>query len=84
MLIICRLKSLDVLRLPALRAFRHLELNGLTLLQTAKAACLNGGEVYEYILAVLAADKTIPFRVVKPLYCSLFQLMFLFLYLIFG
>jgi hypothetical protein len=28
--------------------------------------------VYKNIFATLAADKTIPLRVVEPLYCSLF------------
>jgi len=31
----------------------------LTFLQTAEAAGLNGGEMHEDILAVLAADKTV-------------------------
>jgi hypothetical protein len=29
--------------------------------------------VYEYILAVLTADKAKPLGIVKPLYCSLFH-----------
>jgi hypothetical protein len=45
----CRLDSLNVLSLPAIRAFGHLELHGLPFLQTAKAAILNGREMYEHI-----------------------------------
>jgi hypothetical protein len=77
----CNLDSLNVFRLPALRAFGHVELHGLPLLEAAESASLNGGEMHEYILPILTADETIAFGVVKPLYCSLFQLVFLFLYL---
>jgi hypothetical protein len=35
--------------------------------------------VYEHVLAVLAADETITFGVVKPLYCSCFHGVALFL-----
>jgi hypothetical protein len=31
--------------------------------------------VYEHVLAVLAADETITFGVVKPLYCSCFHVL---------
>jgi hypothetical protein len=65
--------GLYVLRLPALGALDYVELHLLTLLQTAKAAGLNGGEMYEYILTVLAADKTVALGVVKPLHCSCFH-----------
>jgi hypothetical protein len=34
--------------------------------------------MYEDILAVLTTDEAIAFSVVKPLYCSCFQLIFLF------
>ena len=67
------LDRLDVLCLPALRAFYNVELNLLTFLQTAEAVGLNGGEVNENVLAVLAADETIALGVVKPLYCSCFH-----------
>ena len=73
-----RLDSLNVLSLPALRAFGHLELHSLPFLQAAKPASLNSGEMHEDVLAILAADEAVAFGVVKPLYCSLFQLIFLF------
>ena len=76
----CRLDSLNVLSLPALWAFGHLELHGLSFLKAAKASGLNSGEMYEDILAALTADKAVAFGIVKPLYCSLFQLIFLFLF----
>jgi hypothetical protein len=41
--------------------------------QALEAACLDSREVYENIFASLAADKTVAFGVVKPLYCSLFH-----------
>ena len=68
----CGLDAFDVLCLPALRAFYHVELNLLTFLQAAKPVCLDGGEVNKYVLAILAADKTIALGIVKPLYCSCF------------
>jgi enhancing lycopene biosynthesis protein 2 len=45
----------------------------LTFLQAAKAVCLDGGEVHENVLTILAADKTIALGVIKPLYCSCFH-----------
>ena len=53
-------------------AFGHVELHGLPFLQAAKPTSLNGGEMHEYIFAILTADEAIAFSVVKPLYCSLF------------
>ena len=67
------LDGLDVLGLPPFRAFNYVELDLLTFLQAAESPRLDGREVHEYILAVLAADKTITFGVVKPLYCSCFH-----------
>jgi hypothetical protein len=67
------LNRLDVLGLPALGAFDHVELNLLTFLQAAESICLDRGEVYEDILSILAADESITLRVVKPLYCSCFH-----------
>src|ERR1700687_1590995 len=66
----CHLDSLNVLSLPALWAFGHVELYGLPFLQAAKAASLNGGEMHEDILPILTADEAIAFGVVKPLYCT--------------
>jgi len=70
--------SLNVLSLPALRAFGHVELHCLPFLQAAKATSLDCGEMHEDILPILTADEAIAFGVVKPLYCSLFYLIFLF------
>ena len=67
------LDALDVFGLPALGAFDHVKLHLLTFLQAAETAGLNGGEMHEDILAVLAADKTVAFGVVKPLHCSCFH-----------
>src|SRR5581483_2385729 len=67
------LQSLNVLRLPALRALDDIKLNLLTFLQAAEAIRLDGGEVYEYILPILTADKAIALGVVKPLHCSCFH-----------
>ena len=67
------LGAFDVLSLPALGAFDHVKLNLLAFLQAAETTGLNGGEMYEYILTVLAADKTVAFGVVKPLHCSCFH-----------
>src|SRR5580704_15309555 len=69
----CHLDSLNVLGLPTLGAFGHVELHRLPFLEAAKTASLNGGEVHEHILPVLTADEAIAFGVVKPLYCSLFH-----------
>jgi putative heme iron utilization protein len=66
------LDSLDVLRLPALGAFGHVELHGLAFLQAAEATSLNRGEMHENVFAILTADKAIALGVVKPLHCSLF------------
>src|ERR1700737_1495541 len=74
----CHLDCLNVLSLPALLAFGYVELPLLPFLKAAEAASLNSGEMHEDILSRFAADKAVAFGVVKPLYCSLFHLMFLF------
>src|SRR5450759_1279992 len=66
------LDSGNVLRLPALGALGHVELHCLTFLQALEAARLNSGEMHENVFAILTADETIAFGVVKPLHCSLF------------
>ena len=68
-----QLDRLNVLGLPAFWPLRHVELHSLPFLQATKAACLNSGEMHEDILSGLAADKTVAFSVVKPLYRSLFH-----------
>ncbi len=67
------LDSLHVLRLPALRAFDHIELHLLTFLQAPESARLNGGEVNKYVFPILTADESVTLGVVKPLYCSCFH-----------
>src|SRR5215471_4151727 len=75
------LGSLDVLCLPALGAFDYVELHLLSFLEAAETAGLDGGEMHEDILAILAADKTVALGVVKPLHCSCFHDVALFLFL---
>ena len=74
------LSRLHVLRLPALRAFDHIELYLLAFLQAAESAGLNGRKVYENVLPVLAANETIALGIVKPLYRSCFHIVALFLF----
>ena len=80
----CPLDCLNVLGLPAFRAFGYLKLHSLPFLQTAKAACLNSGEMHEDIFSSLAADKAVAFGVVKPRLLFLAPLIFLLPFLIFG
>jgi hypothetical protein len=74
MLLLGGLERLNVLCLPAFGAFHHVELNCLTLLESAEALCLNGGVVNENIFPALAADESETLGVVKPLHCSLFHI----------
>ena len=67
---LCRL---HVLGLPALGTLDHIELDLLAFLQAAESIRLDRREVNENVLAILAADETISFCVVKPLYCSCFH-----------
>ena len=53
----CHLDCLNVLSLPALLAFGHIELHPLPFLQAAEAASLNSGEMHEDILSRFAAVK---------------------------
>jgi len=69
------LNALDVLCLPAFRPFNYVKLYLLTFLEAAESTGLNGGEMYEDILTVLAADETVPLGVVEPLHCSCFHVM---------
>ena len=73
------LSRFHIVGLPAFRAFDHIELHLLPFLQAAKSAGLNRREVHKHVLAVLAADKTITFGIVKPLDCSGFDKCSLFL-----
>src|SRR5579863_1046123 len=67
------LDTLDVFCLPALGAFDHVKLHLLTFLQAAESAGLDGGEMHEDILTILAADESIALGIVKPLHCSGFH-----------
>src|SRR5207248_4861131 len=67
------LQNLNVLSLPALRTLLDVELDRLAFLQAAEALRLDGCVVDEYVLTVLAADKTETLGVVEPLHCSLFH-----------
>ena len=74
------LEGLDVLRLEPFGSFYDVELNRLPFLQAAESVGLDGGEVYEDILATLAADKAEALSVVEPLDCSLFHCVVAFLF----
>ena len=67
------LRSSDVLSLPPLRSLCDFKLHFLAFLQALEAARLDSREVHENVFATLAADKTVAFSVVKPLYCTLFH-----------
>ena len=69
-----RLENLHALGLKTLGSLGDAELNRLTFLQRAETARLDGGEMYEYILAGLTGDETKTFSVVEPLHCTLFHL----------
>src|SRR3954447_10996883 len=69
-----RLQGLNVLCLPALRAFLHIELDRLAFLQAAEAtARLNRRKMHEDVFAILTADESETLGIVKPLHCSLFH-----------
>ena len=69
---IAGLQRLDVFSLPTLRSLGYFELHCLALLQAFETARLDRREVHKNIFAILAADKTVAFGVIEPLYCSLF------------
>ena len=79
-LVVSYLDRLYVLRLKAFRTFRDIELYRLALLQAAEAARLNRREMHEDVFAILTADETKAFSVVKSLHCSRFHWCFLFLF----
>ena len=61
----------NVTGLLAAGALDDLIADGLTLFQSLEALGLNGGEMYEYILSVLAGDKAIAFLRIEPFYRTL-------------
>src|SRR5579872_369863 len=77
-----RLERLHVFSLPTLGTLRYVELHRLAFLQAFETARLDRREVYKNILAILAADETIAFGVVEPLYCSFFHIRASFPYLL--
>jgi len=60
-----------VLRLQTFRPLLDFELDLLPLIQRLVSVALNGGEVYEHILARLALNKSKTFRSVEPLHYTL-------------
>jgi hypothetical protein len=60
-----------VLRLQTFRPLLDFELDLLPLIQRLVTVALNGGEVYEHILARLALNKSKTFRSVEPLHYTL-------------
>ena len=77
------LQELYVLRLEALGATDHVELDRLAFLEAPETVRLNRRKVHEDVFAILAADKTKSLCVVKPLHCSLFHFVFyLFLFVL--
>ena len=67
-----QLEAGDVGRLQAFRTLRDFKLYRLAFIQRLVTICLNGGEVYENVLAALPLDESVALAGVKPLYCSLF------------
>src|SRR5215467_10683861 len=57
--------------LIALGTFEQVELDSLSFIQCAVAIFLNGGEMYEHVLAGGALDKSITLGSVEPLHCTL-------------
>ena len=76
-----RLQKLDVFRLQSLRTFGYVEPYRLPFLEATKATRLDGGEMHEDIFAILAGNKAKALGIVKPLHCSLFHCLYLFLFL---
>src|SRR5262249_40686349 len=60
-------RATHVRRLKALRTLRDVEVHTLSLGERLEALALNGGEVYEDVLATLLGDETETLRVVEPL-----------------
>src|SRR6185312_7390296 len=68
------LEGLNVLSLPALGPFDHVELDGLAFLERTEAVALDGGVVDEDVLAVRPREKSKALGIVKPFHCSLFHM----------
>ena len=70
------LQDLNVLSLPSLLPFDHVELDCLAFLQALESIALNSAKVDKYIFTALPGDKTKSLGIVKPFHCSLFHLLF--------
>ena len=57
--------------LETLGAFQQIELHRFAFIERAVSILLDRGEMDEHVLASGALDKSISFRPVEPLYCSL-------------
>src|SRR5215471_10674591 len=68
----CLLSCRDVSGLQAFGTLRHFELHAGAFIQGAISLRLDGREVNEDVLSVLALDKAVPLGCVKPLHCSFF------------
>ena len=66
-----KLDLLDVCCLGTLGSFGDLEGYCLALGKALETVALNGTEMYEYILAIIGGDETVPLSVVEPFYCAL-------------
>src|SRR5579863_6133645 len=69
-----RLERLNVRSLPTLGPLHHVELHGLTFLQTLETTRVDCRVMHEHVFAVLTRDKAEALRVVKPLHSTLFHL----------
>ncbi|HMG01613.1 MAG TPA: hypothetical protein VK596_00685 [Edaphobacter sp.] len=65
--------DLNVLCLPALRAFDNVELDGLAFLERTETIALNRREVNENVFSVVTAQKTKTLCIVEPLNYTLFH-----------
>ena len=68
-----RLEADYVCGLEALRPAGHFEFNRLSFIERLVPIRLDGGKVYEDVLARLALDESITLAGVEPLDCSLFS-----------
>ncbi len=64
----------DVAGLKAFRPLHQIVLDCLTFVQSAIAAFLNGGEMYEHIFSRGALDKTISLRAIEPFHRTFFTI----------
>ena len=70
LLIGCRGKGCDLVRLGSLVALHDIEVNGFAFLQALVAVALNSGEVDENVRAAIVTKEAKPFCIVEPRYSS--------------